>query len=201
MLDLCKSTLKTFEGLGCVVEEALPDFSAPELWDLWLTQRAWIMGNALGDYYADPEQKPLLSDNAQWEVERSFGLTANQVFASSVARTAWVEKVRLFFEKYDFAVAPTAQVFPFDASIPYPKEVGGRVMETYHQWMGIVLPWTLAGTPVMNAPAGFSESGVPMGIQIIGRRQAELAVLKMARAYEQATGWVQKRPAPLLRMS
>jgi amidase len=71
-------------------------------------------------------------------------------------------------------------------------------METYHQWMGIVLPWTLAGTPVMNAPAGFSAAGLPMGIQIIGKRQADLAVLKMARAYEAATGWVQKYPPAIL---
>jgi amidase len=201
VLDLCKSTLKVFAGLGCVVEEALPDFSAPELWDMWLTHRAWIMGNSLGDFYANPKTRALLSDNARWEVERSMqpDLTANKVFQSSISRTAWVQTVRQFFEKYDFAIAPTTQVFPFDAVIPWPKVVGGRTMETYHQWMGVVLPWTLAGTPVMNAPAGFSADGLPMGIQIIGKRQAEMAVLQMARAYEQATGWVQKRPAPLLK--
>ena len=125
-------------------------------------------------------------------------MTANRVFQSSIARSAWIQAVNVFFQKYDFAIAPTTQVFPFDAVIPWPKVVGGRTMETYHQWMGVVLPWTLAGTPVMNAPAGFSADGLPMGIQIIGKRQAELAVLKMAYAYEAATGWVQKRPPPLL---
>jgi amidase len=82
--------------------------------------------------------------------------------------------------------------------IPYPTVVGGRTMETYHQWMEIVLPWTLAGTAVMNAPVGFNADGLPMGIQIIGKRQSELAVLQMARAYEQATGWVEKFPPPIL---
>jgi amidase len=198
VLDLCKSSLKVFEGLGCVVEEALPDFDPAALWQMWLTHRAWIMGNYLGEYYADPAKRPLLSDNARWEVEQSFNVKANDVFSASMARTAWVEAVRLFFDKYDFAIAPTAQVFPFDAAIPWPRQVGGRTMETYHQWMGIVLPWTLAGTPVMNAPVGFSATGLPMGIQIIGKRQAELAVLKMAHAYEAATGWVQKRPPAVL---
>jgi amidase len=198
VVDLCKSSLKVFEGLGCVVEEALPDFSAEELWQTWLTLRAWIMGNYLGEYYADPVKRPILSDNARWEVEQSFKLTANQVFAASMARSAWSEAVRKFFDKYDYAIAPTAQVFPFDASIPWPRQVGGRTMETYHQWMGIVLPWTLAGTPVMNAPVGFSAKGLPMGIQIIGKRQAEMAVLQIAQAYETATQWVQKRPAPIL---
>ena len=120
------------------------------------------------------------------------------MFAASVARSGWAKAVRRFFDRYDFAIAPTAQVFPFDATVPWPKVVGGRTMQTYHQWMGIVLPWTLAGTPVMNAPAGFNRDGLPMGIQIIGKRQAEMAVLRIAYAYEQATGWVQKRPPPLL---
>jgi amidase len=200
VLDLCKTSLKVFEGLGCVVEEALPDFSPAELWEMWITHRAWIMGNSLGEAYADPKTRALLSENARWEVERSMkpDLTANKVFQSSIQRTAWVQTVRQFFEKYDFAIAPTTQVFPFDATMPYPKVVGGRTMETYHQWMGIVLPWTLAGTPVMNLPAGFSKDGLPMGVQLIGKRQAELAVLRMARAYEKATGWVQKRPPALL---
>ncbi|MFM9977133.1 MAG: amidase [Sphingomonadaceae bacterium] len=201
VLDLSKSTLKVFESMGCVVEQALPDFSPAELWDMWLTHRAWIMGNSLGEYYADPKTRALLSANAVWEVERSMkpDLTANKVFQSSIARSAWVQKVREFFEKYDFAIAPTTQVFPFDAVIPWPKVVGGRTMETYHQWMGVVLPWTLAGTPVMNVPAGFSADGLPMGIQVIGKRQAEMDVIRMARAYEKATQWVQKRPAPLLK--
>jgi amidase len=199
VLDLCKSTLKVFESLGCTVEEALPAFAPAALWDMWLTHRAWIIGNYLKPYYTDPAKRVLLSDNARWEVEQSFKLTADKVFESSSARTAWVGAVRDFFGKYDFAIAPTAQVFPFEATTPYPKVVGGRAMETYHQWMGIVLPWTLAGTTVMNAPAGFSATGLPMGIQIIGKRQSELAVLKMSQAYETATQWVQKRPPALLR--
>lgn len=198
VLDLCRSTLKVFEDLGCRVEEAVPAFEPAAVWEIWLTQRAWIIGNYLGDYYANAATRPLLSDNARWEVEQSFALTANKVFASSFARTAWAGAVNDFFGKYDFAIAPTAQVFPFDSAIPWPKVVGGRTMETYHQWMAIVLPWTLAGTPVMNAPAGFGAAGVPMGIQIIGKRQDDLAVLKMAHAYEQATGWVQKRLPAIL---
>jgi amidase len=198
VLDLCRSTLKVFEDLGCNVEEALPEFDPAELWDMWLTHRAWIVGNYLGAYYKDPAKRELMGDNARWEAEQSLNLSAAEVFASSVSRSDWAGVLRDFFAAYDFAVAPTAQVFPFDSAVPWPKEVGGRTMQTYHQWMGIVLPWSLAGTPVMNVPAGFSENGLPMGIQIIGKRHADLDVLKMAYAYEQATGWVQKRPPAIL---
>jgi amidase len=198
VLELCESTLQVFRDLGCEVEAAVPEFDPADLWDVWLTQRAWIMGNYLGGYYQDPAKRANMSANAIYEAERAPGLTGEEVFNSTLMRTAWHGAVHAFFQKYDFAIAPTAQVFPFDAVIPYPSVVGGREMKTYHQWMEVVLPWTLAGTPVMNAPAGFSAEGLPMGIQIIGKRQSELAVLQMAQAYETATLWVQKVPAPLL---
>jgi amidase len=194
VLDVCRSAARLFESMGCVVEEALPDFSPALLWQTWLTQRAWIIGNYLGEYYADPKKRALMKDSAQWEIQRAATLSAADVFQSSMDRTSFILAVNAFFQKYDFAISPTAQVFPFDATTPWPKVVGGRTMETYHQWMGICLPWSLGGNPVMNAPAGFSADGLPMGIQIVGPRQSELEVLKIAKAYETATGWVQKRP-------
>jgi amidase len=194
VLDVCRQAAGVFQSMGCVVEEAVPDFSTELLWQTWLTTRAWIIGNYLGHYYEDPKTRALMKDSAQWEAQRSATITQAGAFQASMDRTAWAEAVRKFFERYDFAISPTAQVFPFDATTPWPKTVGGRTMETYHQWMGIVLPWSLGGNPVMNAPAGFSADGLPMGIQIIGPRRSELEVLKMAKAYETATGWVEKRP-------
>ena len=71
-------------------------------------------------------------------------------------------------------------------------------MDTYHRWMEVVTPVSLAGCPAMSVPVGFNAQGLPMGVQIIGKRQADLAVLQLAYAYEQATQWVQRRPPALL---
>lgn len=109
----------------------------------------------------------------------------------------WHGVVNDVFGKYDVAIAPTAQVFPFDVTTPYPTVVGGRETESYHQWMGVVLPWSLAGIPVMNLPVGLNADGLPMGVQLIGKRQSELDVLQMAFAYEAATGYVETFPAPI----
>ena len=197
VLELCQAKLKTFTDLGCIVEPVAPMFDPAVLWKMWLTHRQFIIGNYLGMFYANPGLRPLMKTDAQWEVEQSLKQTAQEVFVSTVARTGWVMALNAFFEKYDFIVSPTAQVFPFDVTTLWPKVVGGRTMETYHQWMGVVLPWTLAGTPVMNLPVGFSADGLPMGMQLIGTRHADFAVLQMARAYEQATGWVEKYPASI----
>ena len=111
VLDLCKASLKTFTDLGCEVVEAVPDFEPAELWETWLTLRAWIIGNYLGHYYADPALRAQMKEPAQWEVERSFGLASEKVFNASMSRTRWHGAVNDFFGKYDYALAPTAQVF------------------------------------------------------------------------------------------
>jgi len=94
-------------------------------------------------------------------------------------------------------VLPSAQVFPFDAAVHWPREIAGRAMDTYHRWMEVVVPITMAGGPALNVPAGFSASGLPMGVQLIGRPHDELGCLQLAHAYEQATGWIARRPPPL----
>jgi amidase len=102
------------------------------------------------------------------------------------------------FEQYDYLLLPSAQVFPFDKTQPWPTAIEGVNMDTYHRWMEVVIPGTLSGCPVANVQAGFNARGLPMGLQIIGRHQADFAVLQLAHAYEQASRWFQRCPSPLL---
>ena len=85
-------------------------------------------------------------------------------------------------------------MFPFDAETHWPKEVAGRAMDTYHRWMEVVAYASLAGLPVANVPVGFGGGGLPMGMQLIGRPRADLSVLQLAHAYDEATGWVREHP-------
>ena len=117
---------------------------------------------------------------------------------ADVARQEWYEALLRFFERYDFVIAPSAQVFPFDVRTHWPTEIDGRPMDTYHRWMETVAPWTAAGVPVLGMPAGFDDRGLPMGVQLIGRPRADLSVLHLAKAYEQRTNWVRDHPPPLL---
>ena len=79
----------------------------------------------------------------------------------------------------------------------WPEEIAGRRMDTYHRWMEVVISGTLAGVPVLSVPAGFGPNGLPMGLQVLGRAQADLAVLQVGHAYEQASGYGARR-SPLL---
>jgi amidase len=199
VLDVCKKALKTFEAMGCVIEEAQPDYSIDAVWRAWLKLRAWQNGGTLLPYYNDPAKRALLKPEAVFEVESGLKLSAFDITAASLVRTEWYQAVRRFFEKYDFLIAPTAQTFPFDADMHWPKEIAGRKMETYHEWMKGVLPITMAGCPALAAPAGFSDQRLPMGIQIVAANHAELSCLQLAHAYDAATNWASRRLPPLLK--
>lgn len=199
VLDLCERALKSFEGMGCAVEEVLPDYPPEAIWRNWLTLRAWLIASKLGPFHADPAKRAGLKPEALFEVENGLRLTGYDVHRASVARTEWYHTVRRLLETYDVLAPPTAQVFPFEAGQPWPREVAGRTMDTYHRWMEVVIPATMSGCPTIAVPAGFGEAGLPMGLQLIGRNHGELELLRIAHAYEAATGWVGKVPPRLLR--
>ncbi len=198
VLDLCKNALKTFEGLGCVVEEAKPDYPVEQVWRHWVKLRAWQAGTPLKEFYRDPAKRALMKPEAQFEVESGMKVSAFDISDASAGRAAWYQAVRRFMEKYEFFILPSAQVFPFDATVHWPKEVGGKTMDSYHRWMEVAVIVTMTGCPALNVPVGFNARGLPMGIQIVGRNQAELSCLQLAYAYDQATGWVEKRRPALL---
>jgi amidase len=197
VLDLCKTALKTFESLGCIVEEARPDFSMEALWRAFLPLRAWQTTGPLLAYYKDPAKRALLKPEAVFEIESAQKLSALDITAASAVRTDWYHATRRFFETYDYFIVPTAQLFPFDANLHWPKEVAGVKMQTYHEWQQGVIPTTIAGNPALAVPAGFNEAGLPMGIQIAGPNHGDLSCLLLAHAYDLATGWTKKRLPPL----
>ncbi|WP_054913903.1 MULTISPECIES: amidase [Pseudomonas] len=198
ILELCEKTFADFEGLGCHIEAVQPDFAPQKLWGSWRTLRHWMVAGSLGAAYADPQKRAQLKPEACWEVENGLKLSASEVFAASVARSDWYRSISRLFEQYDYLLLPSAQVFPFDKTLPWPAAINDITMDTYHRWMEVVIPGTLSGCPVANVQAGFSESGLPMGLQIIGRYQADLSVLQLAHAYERASDWYKRHPSPLL---
>lgn len=197
VLELCQKTFSDFQAIGCIVEAAHTDFDMQSLWDTWRTLRHWMVAGSLGAAYNDPQKRPMLKAEACWEVENGIRLSATDVFQASAKRSEWYREIHRLFERYDYLLLPSAQVFPFDKTLAWPTHIEGVAMDTYHRWMEVVIPATLSGCPVINVQAGFSADGLPMGLQIIGRHQADFAVLQLAHAYEQVSRWFEKRPSPL----
>jgi len=186
VLELCEQALKKFDALGARVESIAAPFSPAQMWDTWLTWRHYLLAGALGVHYADPKRRAQLKPEAIWEIEQGLDMPAARLYGASLARSSLYRAIVQAFEKVDFLVLPAAQVFPFDVEINWPREVGGRPMDTYHRWMEVTVLPSLVGCPALAVPAGFNNEGLPAGLQIIGRPGADWPVLQLGRAWEQA---------------
>jgi amidase len=199
VLEVCRAALKLFATLGCAVEDAHVDAAVEPAWQAMIKLRAWQQGGPLLVNYDNPAERALLKPEAIWEVETGMSLTGFDITAASTARTTWSMAVKKLFDRFDYLVLPSSQVFPFPVEQRWPKTVAGHTMRTYHEWMMSALLVTLSGNPALVVPAGFGSAGLPIGLQIVGPNRSEIACLQLAKAYEVATGWTEKRPPPSLK--
>lgn len=193
ILELCESALQKLARNGSIVEPCTPDYQMPRLWDSWLTLRHWS-ANWARPLYDDSARRKRLKPEVVFEVEGSLGLTAERVYEAGTARADWFRALGRLFADYDFLALPTAQVFPFSKGVHWPSRINDRDMDTYHRWMEVVIGGTLAGLPVVNVPVGFDPHGRPMGMQMLGPFGEDQRVLELARAYEQVTNFLDRRP-------
>jgi amidase len=193
ILQVVSACRKMFENLGCIVEEAEPDFAGVDT--------AFPVLRFVANH---PQYAPLIRQRREWvkdtiqyeasEAERASGADV----ASALARQARMyDQSRHFFEQYDYFILPVTQVLPFDVNIPYPTEIAGTRMQTYIDWMRSCWYVTFMANPAISVPAGFTASGLPVGLQIVGRHRDEWSVLQLAYAFEQATGHGNRRPGVL----
>jgi amidase len=192
--ELCEAALRRLQQAGCSVEPCTLDVPRETNWSAWLVLRQMLTGGKLRSVYAQPQLRALMKPEALWEVEQGLSLTAPQLYQASVQRTAVYQAFRRLYERFDVLAAPSAQVFPFPAQERWPCEIAGVAMDTYHRWMEIVTPFTLAGLPVASVPVGFGADGLPMGLQLAGPPRADLAVLSLAQAFEAIAPWSGARP-------
>jgi amidase len=181
---------KVFESLGCIVEEAEPDWTgAHEGYD---TLRAW--GYASTQEENVRLHRDLVKDTILWEVERGSKLTGADLARADALRSQAWDRMRIFQEKYEYFITPTTQVLPFDVNQPYPTEIDGVKMATYIEWQKSCILISALENPAISVPCGFSDEGLPVGLQIVGRHRDEWSVLQLAYAFEQATRSAHRKP-------
>jgi amidase len=182
---------RTVEDLGCIVEEAYPDLGSAE--EIFLTIRAWRSAIVLGPLLE--KHRDQLKPEAIWEIEFGASLSSADVGKAMVRHGELMERMRRFQERHEFMLCAVNQVPPFDAKLDWPKEIEGVKMEHYIAWMKSAYWISATFRPAISVPAGFTVDGLPVGIQIVGRYRDDFAMLQIAHAFEQATGFGRKRPA------
>jgi amidase len=187
---VCNSARAVFSSLGCEVVDGEPDLSGVD--ELFQTLRAASYAALLG---RDLERnRAQLKDTVVWNIEQGLKLTPADLERAASAKVALDARVAEFFATHEFLALPTVQVLPFPIEIEWVREIEGVPMRTYVDWMATCYAITCLGAPAVSVPCGFSPDGLPVGLQLVGRRGRDLEVLQLARAFEQATRFASRRP-------
>lgn len=180
----------TFEAMGCVVEDV-----APPLWDadgIFHDLRAGMLAAGNAENFA--RDREMMKPEAVWNIEKGMGMSASDLGQAMARQEALFQRMREFMETYEFVLCAVNQVPPFPVEWRYPEEVDGVPMENYIAWMKTAYYITVTRCPAISVPAGFTDDGLPVGLQVVGRFRDDFGVLQMAHAFEQATGFWKRRP-------
>ena len=195
VLNVCEQALGQFQELGYAVEPLAAPFDRDMIWASWTTLRSFALGGSMGALYFDERKRVDLNRQAIWEIERGLNLSAMEVHRASEMRSDWFRTAATLFDTYDVLALPSAQMWPFDITLEWPRSIGTTTMDTYHRWMEVVIPASLIGLPAISVPAGFGgPHDMPMGLQLIGRRGSDAKLLQVAELWHQATQWPAQRP-------
>ena len=185
------SSVGVFEELGAKVEEDCPDLSGAD--DVFGTLRAWLFDAGYSELARQHPDK--VKESIRWNAEMGAKLSGSDLARAEIAHTALYERMVGFFDRYDVLLAPTTQVLPFPVELEYPTQIGGVPQDNYLEWMRSCTLISATGCPALSVPGGFTPDGLPVGLQIIGAPRADRRVLEVGHAFEQATGFGERRPA------
>ncbi|HEX4275538.1 MAG TPA: amidase [Bryobacteraceae bacterium] len=179
--EITNAQKRVFESIGCIVEEAEPDFAGAD--EAFRALRFWSTSIRLGEHAR--RHPALVKDTLLWEIEQGNKLTMRSLEDAELKYLAVQQNMRRFMESYEFFVLPVSQVLPFDVTQHYPADIDGVRMETYIDWMKSCYYISVTGAPALSVPCGFA-GGLPVGIQIVGRHLDDWGLLQIARAFEHA---------------
>jgi amidase len=181
---------QTFEALGCIVEDTCPDLRDAD--EIFLTIRAWRAAAVLGPLL--PEHRHLMKPEAIGEIERGLTISRDEVEQTLSRHRDFIEEFRRVQGRFPFTVCVVNQVPPFDADIDWPRTIDGVAMNGYIEWMKSAYWISTTLCPAISVPAGFTDDGLPVGLQIVGRHKDDMGVLQIAYAFEQQTRVGERRP-------
>jgi aspartyl-tRNA(Asn)/glutamyl-tRNA(Gln) amidotransferase subunit A len=190
--DVVGRAVQVFErDLGCAVEEASPGWDNPyeAFWGIVINETDLVGMRRLADELGD-RMTPHLAEvlRAEW--------TAEQLTSAVMTRKAVYNRMWRFMRTYDLLLTPTLAVPPFEVGIQGPTVIDGRDVDQF-EWLHFTYPMNLTGQPAATVPAGFTDDGLPIGLQIVGRHLDDPLVLRAAAAFETAAPWKDKWP-PML---
>jgi aspartyl-tRNA(Asn)/glutamyl-tRNA(Gln) amidotransferase subunit A len=196
MVAICRDAARRLEELGHHVSEGMPGWSSPMAhWKaMFVAGIAYRLGPFVAQRGADIE------DKLREFIVEGQRLAPDSYYRAWLAKNDWWQEVRTTFQEYDLIASPVTACPPFALGRDGPERVAGRPI-SFYGWLPFTVPFNMTGQPAISVPAGFTRDGLPVGLQIVGRRFADDVVLAVAAAYERARPWAGTVPPGLFQSS
>lgn len=179
---ICRTASQQLADLETVVEEVIPDFTGGI--ECFQVLRALLFADVRGELL--PAERHRINPDIVWNIEKGLGLAAADILPAMRVRHRIYHNVAQFFDRYDLLVCPTVAVPPFPVEQRFPTEIAGEKLTTYIDWMFLTFVLTLTSCPVISIPCGVTTTGLPIGLQLVGRPHGDSELLGFARLAEQA---------------
>jgi aspartyl-tRNA(Asn)/glutamyl-tRNA(Gln) amidotransferase subunit A len=186
---VCAKAVPAFRELGCRVETVDPRWPSPR--DCWEQTFCGGIATRMAPYI---DRRAEIEPGLYRIIEATLRNPPARYVQAWFDRLAWWQHPRAFFETYDLLLTPTIACPPFQVGLDNPTEIAGRRVEPY-AWIPFTFPFNLTGQPAASVPCGFTTDGLPIGLQIVGRRFDDTGVLRASAAFERARPWAARRPA------
>ncbi len=179
--EICRAGATRFAEAGALVEESTPDFSGALDTFQTLRASAFVVNRApLLEKHRDKMKPEMI-----WNIEKGMAQSSGDLSIALRERGALYQRVAAWFEDYDVLACPAAIVPPFDVDMRYVERVGAYEFANYVDWLYITFAITLTGCPAISVPIGFTASGLPVGLQLVGRPRSEAELLSFAARLEE----------------
>jgi amidase len=181
---VCERAAWQFTGLGAHVDDGCPDFTGG--FEAFQTLRANLVAAVRGPLLDSARDR--ICPEIIWNIEKGLQQSGADVARAERMRGELFNRVSAFFGDYDILACPTVAVAPFPVEQRYPQEIDGVPLDSYIDWMYLTFVLTLTGCPSMSIPAGFTDDGRPVGLQLMGRPRGDFELLGAAQLLETALG-------------
>ena len=178
--EICERAALRFEELGAHVEKAQPDFSG--LQDVFQVHRALSFATSLGSELE--ANRDTFKPEIVWNVEKGLALTGQDIMNAMVERSEIYRRANTFFSDFDLILTPATVVPPYPVEQRFVQRVGDHEFSNYIEWCSIAYAFTVLGAPALSVPCGFTQSGLPVGLQIAAPVREEARLLAAASALE-----------------